>query len=94
MGTIYFSSSLSLVARICHISGLSPFRQQQQEGENNRFFFEVREKMMSTYQRSHTATRAIFVDNPKLGMYLKGVKNDINIFGVAVLELLQDLDLV
>lgn len=50
--------------------------------------------MMSTYQRSHTATRAIFVDNPKLRMYLKGVKNDIDIFGVAVLELLQDLDLV
>lgn len=50
--------------------------------------------MMSTYQRSYTATRAIFVDNPKLRMYLKRIKNDIDIFRVAILELLQDLDLV
>lgn len=49
---------------------------------------------MSTYQRSHTATRAIFIDNPKLRMYLERINNDIDIFGMAVLELFQDPDLV
>lgn len=49
---------------------------------------------MSTYQRSHTASGAIFIDNPKLRMYLERIKDDIYIFGVAVLKLFQDPDLV
>lgn len=50
--------------------------------------------MLLTYQRSHTATGAIFIDNPKLRMYLERIKDDIDIFGVAVLKLFQDPDLM
>lgn len=50
--------------------------------------------MLSTYQRSHTATGAIFIDNPKLRMYLERINDDIDIFGMAVLKLFQDPDLM
>lgn len=50
--------------------------------------------MTPTYQRSHTATGAILVDNPKLRMYLERINDSINIFGVAVLKLFQDPDLM
>lgn len=50
--------------------------------------------MTSTYQRSHTATGAILIDNPKLRMYLERINDSINIYGAAVLKLFQDPDLV
>lgn len=47
-----------------------------------------------TYQGTHAASWTIFVDNPELGMYLKRIKNDVDVLGVVLLELLQDLDLM
>ena len=47
-----------------------------------------------TYQGTHAASWAIFIDNPELGMYLERIKYDIDVLGVVLLELLQDLDLM
>lgn len=51
------------------------------------------EKLM-TYQGTHTASWAVFIDDPELRMYLKRIEDNIDVLSVAILELLQDFDLV
>ena len=52
IGTMYFSSSLLLVARIYHISGFSPFQQQKHEGRKQIVFLDKRKSCQHTNVRT------------------------------------------
>lgn len=47
-----------------------------------------------TYQSTDTTSRTVLIDNPKLGVYLKGIEDYIDILRVGVFQLLQHFDLM
>lgn len=47
-----------------------------------------------TYQGAHATSRTVFVHNPELRMDLERIEDYIDVLGVAIFELLQDLDLM
>ena len=54
----------------------------------------VQEINLQAYQGMDASSWTIVAHNPELGMNLKGVIEDINVFGLAIGQLLQNLDLV